>query len=302
MQNQVFSRYIYQMLMEHGSVAVPEVGTFHLQYNSAYFNNSHEILFPPRSKVYFSPTIDKDSIFSQLMYEDGYDLDSAEYLQNAIISDYKQSKELNTPFVLHTLGTLSGNSFVEFDKEIFNRYTGLKEVPTKTVPVSVVKHDDHFHHYLKSKRKLEEDQSWSTWLFPILAAMISVVCIILWMLASDPVKVNLQQNKTTNPSEFDSGIESNYEKIDDIIDLPVEDTQPKADSVRSETKDKIAPEPNKVVKAKKVYSAPIINASEDTFGNEESKTCVVIVGVFADTSNANRNCGITSWYHTNRRQ
>ncbi|MBK8516234.1 MAG: hypothetical protein IPL55_08070 [Saprospiraceae bacterium] len=39
--------------MEHSQVAVPEMGKFYLQYDQAYFNNNHEILYPRRLKPIF---------------------------------------------------------------------------------------------------------------------------------------------------------------------------------------------------------------------------------------------------------
>lgn len=89
MQNRVYSRYIYQMLMEHGCVAVREIGTFYLRKISAKFNENRQVLYPPSTGVYFSPNVDKDFEFSALLIESGLTREEAALLEKLISEDYK---------------------------------------------------------------------------------------------------------------------------------------------------------------------------------------------------------------------
>lgn len=75
--------------MEHGSVAVREIGTFYLRKISAKFNENRQVLYAPSTGVYFSPNVDKDVEFASLLIESGLNKEEAALLEKLISDDYK---------------------------------------------------------------------------------------------------------------------------------------------------------------------------------------------------------------------
>jgi len=94
MQNQVYSRYIYQMLMEYGRVFIPSVGTFILDYAEASLDRSLKIISPPSSSLNFTSDADENYKISDLLIEAGMPQQHATLLENLIVQDYAISKDI----------------------------------------------------------------------------------------------------------------------------------------------------------------------------------------------------------------
>ncbi len=274
--------------MEHSRVAVPELGTFILQFDEAFFGNNYEILYPPKSKIYFSPSVDRDYLLSTLLSEDGMLVDDAHLVENLIVKDYTNSIINQVPFEFNELGTLINNLFIEKTKEDFNRYTGLKEINTKIIQQGIIKHDEDFTHYLKQPIQKSVGKSLHSLLWPALLAIFVSVIIIMW-LASRLNHTNENSEKTEQNISKDIENDANaiYEKIDSSL-LEQKDNDPvvkEAETIKTVISPK---DPKKIIKSK--VNAPVINEAEDTINSKskESRICVIIVGAFIDSSNAEK--------------
>ncbi|MGB4840241.1 MAG: hypothetical protein WBP08_14670 [Saprospiraceae bacterium] len=288
MQNKVYSRYIYQMLMEHSHVAVPEMGTFHLQYDQAYFDNNHEILYPPKTKVYFSPAVDPDYILSNLLSVDGISERDSEFIENLVVNDFAATVKKGIPFEFDGLGTISNNIFIEKDKETFNRYTGLKDLSVKVVQKGNFKLDDNFVHYLnKPKNQVVEDRFTDLILPGLLALMVSVI-IAFWVFTRENIPGHeTEQIQQVKPIDNVRYSDTMYNAIDSGIETrDNKDTITQNQEIEGESN---KPSTKSIVRKLTKPEAPFINESEDTMVKSITDSdilCVIIVGTFINISNA----------------
>ena len=276
------------MLMEHSRVAVPELGTFILQFDEAFFGNNYEILYPPKSKIYFSPSVDRDYLLSTLLSEDGMLVDDAHLVENLLVKDYANSIINQVPFEFNELGTLINNLFIEKNKEDFNRYTGLKEINTKIIQQGIIKHDEDFTHYLKQPIQKSVGKSLNSLLWPALLAIFVSVITLIWVASRlNNTKVISEKAEQNISEDIKNDANVIYEKIDSSL-LEQKDNVPiemKPETIKNE----VTPQPLKQSIKSKV-NAPLINEAEDTINSrsKESRICVIIVGAFIDSSNAEK--------------
>ena len=259
------------MLMEHGGVAVPEIGTFYLRKISAKFNENRQILFPPCSGVYFSPNVDRDFELCSLLIESGLKEEEADLLKKLIIYDYKSSVQNNKSFELENLGYISDGVFIEKDHETFNRFTGLRELKININSKRKIIHDEKFDYYLHQKIA-KNKSNFSTFIWPILIILLTTFCIVLWFLGdSEPKQSTLIANV---PLETPALPKPNNDSIYEEIDNTIIENKLKADS-NVTIKTEIPEKSDTKIKETIV---------KETFLRE----CIVIVGTFSQPENATR--------------
>jgi hypothetical protein len=280
MQNQVYSRYIYQMLMEYGRVFIPSVGTFVLDYAEATLDRSLKIISPPSSSLNFTTAADENYQISDLLIETGMSQEHATLLENLIVKDYSVSKEKQIPFELHGLGTLINRVFIEKEAGIFNRYYGLKEVSAIPVPVKATQviHDKDYLFNLTKGYQTKEKSSFNSFLWPILISAITILVIVLWFLS----------DRSTASANKESGTEMNKASDEQIITSDSFETDIDKITFHTDTalfpeKDLVEPDGNP--KESKSESIPDkLSVKSEPIG----PSCVIIVGAFRYSSNANR--------------
>ena len=280
MQNQVYSRYIYQMLMEYGRVFIPSVGTFVLDYAEATLDRSLKIISPPSSSLNFTTAADENYQISDLLIETGMSQEHATLLENLIVKDYSVSKEKQIPFELHGLGTLINRVFIEKEAGIFNRYYGLKEVSAIPVPVKATQviHDKDYLFNLTKGYQTKENSSFNSFLWPILISAITILVIVLWFLS----------DRSTASANKESGTEMNKASDEQIITSDSFETDIDKITFHTDTalfpeKDLVEPDGNP--KESKSESIPDkLSVKSEPIG----PSCVIIVGAFRYSSNANR--------------
>ncbi len=100
MQNQVYSRYVYQMLMSYGRVAIPSLGTFTLHPLTATFNNDRSKLSPPATQISFNSLVVEDVLFERQLIDAGMSAVDAKQMQASLINDYNTAWHQNQRFEL----------------------------------------------------------------------------------------------------------------------------------------------------------------------------------------------------------
>jgi cell division septation protein DedD len=183
MQNQEYSGYIYQMLMEFGYVSIPELGTFALEYTEAQFQQFKTILHPPSTKVLFSRAYEPKFDFFGLLVETGMPRERASSLERQACEDFNISRTANKPWDINGLGSIVNNVFVDKDQTVFNRFEGLLPLsvrPLEASPSKIQHQDDYLFHLNKSYAVSQKD-TWRNYLLPIIAALITLLFIIFWV-------------------------------------------------------------------------------------------------------------------------
>jgi len=282
MQNQVYSRYIYQMLMEYGRVFIPSVGTFVLDYTEATLDRSLQILTPPSSSLNFTTASDENFKISDLLFESGMSQEHAQLVENHIVQDYSASKEKQIPFELDGLGTLINRVFVEKETGIFNRYYGLKEVSAVPVAtkISQVIHDKDYLFNLTKGYQTKEKSTSNRFLWPILLAVITIFVIGLWFL-SDRSSVSEHKVATNEMEEpFTEPIISH-----DSFETEIDQNSFQTDTALFQENDLMESEENAAASDNK--SKSIIDQSS-VKSEKIGPSCVIIVGAFKKAANANR--------------
>ncbi|MBK9734541.1 MAG: SPOR domain-containing protein [Saprospiraceae bacterium] len=287
MHNQVYSRYLYQMLMEYGIVSVPSLGTFLLEPIKAAFDKDHTRLNPPGTKLKFLSEVDKSSTFLIKLVESGMSELDANLLQNAIMQDYALSLDKQLPFEIGGFGTVVNHLFLEKNPSVFDLYPGLEPVFVKVLPRGFKKDNDKYLGMNSSQNQHKAEKYFSkfwTFIGPALIAIFAGIMIILWFL-SDP--------KTGSEININSASNDSLQIIDKKINLSDDDILESIDSIMEKdsiqyfksTQEEISNiESNRSVSAdggKNVFK----NLSEET---KADKTCVVIIGAFKQRSNADK--------------
>ena len=288
MQNNVYSRYIYQMLMDHSRVAVPEMGTFILQFDQAFFGNNYEMLYPPKSKLYFSPSVDEQFILSSLLIEDGMLNEDASFIECELVRDYLDAAKKQIPFEFIGLGTLDNNVFKPLNEQHFDRYDGLKGISAKIIQKGVILHDESFQYYLKQPITEKNRPNLYAFFWPSLIAIITILCILFWVISRiQVVDLNHDAENTILKEQNTNTEDKMYEKLDSSL---AEQKPNVLDTLKDlSISEGIVTKPEKL-KGEVKSDPPIINLPKKTIqnDNEENSKCVVIVGAFRDKKNASK--------------
>ncbi|NNM15184.1 MAG: SPOR domain-containing protein, partial [Bacteroidia bacterium] len=102
--------HIHELLFQHDCVIVPGLGGFVANYQSAYFNPSLQIFYPPNKKVAFN---------ADLKENDGL---LAKHVSNKNDCSYDEANEHISEFVNAALETLKADKIVEINKVGVLRY------------------------------------------------------------------------------------------------------------------------------------------------------------------------------------
>jgi cell division septation protein DedD len=292
MQNKVYSRYIYQMLMDHSRVAVPEIGTFILQFDEAYFGENYETLHPPKSKLYFSPTVDEDFKFSTLLADDGMAQDDAIWLETLLLQDYFKAVKKQIPFDFGNFGSLFNDSFVPQNEEYFNRYAGLKVIPIKIIKKGVINHDENFKQAFVPPIQQEVKSKPNILLWIGIITAIAVLGFLFWFLTQRDSNNTLESVVISTPDVTPVDVIDTLNTTPDTIAVEplqndsVQDVEKVISPEVTPESEPAKPKVNKVVPKKE---PPIINEFDaELFEvDNELKKCVMIIGSFSDVKNAN---------------
>ena len=268
------------MLMEYGRVFIPSVGTFVLDYAEATLDRSLKIISPPSSSLNFTPAADENYKISDLLIETGMSQEHATLLENLIVKDYSVSKEKQIPFELHGLGTLINRVFIEKEAGIFNRYYGLKEVSAIPVPVKATQviHDKDYLFNLTKGYQTKEKSSFNSFLWPILISAITILVIVLWFLSDRSAAFTHKVSGTEMNKASDEQIITS-----DSFETDIDKITFQTDTALFPEKDLVEPDGNP--KESKFESIP----DKSSVKSEPiGPSCVIIVGAFRYSSNANR--------------
>ncbi len=279
MQNQVYSRYVYQMLMSYGRVAIPSVGTFYLHPLSSIFNNDRTKLSPPATQISFDSQVLEDALFERQLIDAGMSASDAKQMQTLLVKDFDNAWRENQQFEFGPFGTLTPEGFVEKSPGTFNRYQGLESISISALPTYLKRNGDTVK-VADAPILLTPPTSTTTtnYLWPILLALLTLVVILAWFFSSDKVdekEVIIEEETNTEISHTDAlNDDSLLTEIDSILE---------SKEAPKEVKDTSSSILEKPV-------SPTVNKAEakDTQPNTSLKSCIVIVGAFKNTKNADK--------------
>ncbi|MCZ2100400.1 MAG: hypothetical protein LC107_02545 [Chitinophagales bacterium] len=283
MQNEVYTRYLYRMLMEYGEVFVPNVGLFTLDFQGATFQQFMTILQPPSTQILYDGQATKPSVFATLLEDSGMDANLAAHAQSAIATDYKEALRENKVFILPQFGQIENGVFTTIDPQTFNQYRGLKELAVVPIPKGI-KHDETFLSDITKKRTVDQKTTSFDLLFPLLVALL-VLSIIGYRFTKGNVQSEIPNHLAVKP------VEQSKQEVLVIDELKPEDTITDADvgeklqplTEKTETsKPQNTPKSDIPAKAKPAASS---TPSKSQISDNAS-SCVVIVGSFKRNQNA----------------
>lgn len=282
MQNQVYTRYLYRILMEYGSVFIPEVGLFKLNLQSATFQQYMTVLCPPNTSISFDTNGSSSFSFADRLFDIGMEKTLALHTQSALVSDYKLAVNTGKPFILTDFGHIDNGNFTPQNTASFNVYHGLQEIKVTPLP-SEIRHDENFLSSIQKKGNVENPSLLNKYWLPILALFIVASSIIFWFMRYES-GISTSKMSNNQPNQEISQIEtmpvkdtiSDYE---DIVDIPFE--APQAISLQQEPQNKqvITTEPEKP-KTKVTSKKETVNTQLKDY------ECVIIVGAFKNHNNA----------------
>lgn len=276
MQNQVYSRYIYQMLMDHGRVAVPSIGTFVLQYSEASLDRIQSKLYPPSTRVYFTTEFDSKFRLSELLIESGLSDEYSHQIERLFAKDFNISKEKGQFFEWDGFGHFKNDLFEEKESGIFNKYIGLnEETAIPVAPVTIkIKHQEDYLYNLGKPLKSKESTFISDFIWPILLAIITVVLISIWFYSRSSNDADTAKTiKITTDTQYHQGIN----------DVAPDDYQ---DSMNGEKFASEQIETDEVITQKEDKSTDI--DLTETGALSSYNECVLIVGAFKNGANAKK--------------
>lgn len=283
MQNQVYARYLYQMLMKSGKVSLPSLGSFLLDYHESKFAQHKTTLLPPSTEITFSPSFFPESAFRNLLVESGMLETDATHLEALLIDDYVAAQNAGIPFDLGGLGSIVNGQFIPSNPDYFNKYYGLSEIKIapKVSDVKSIKHDEDYLYRLKTTNTADKSSSFKDLLLPAIIGLITLFVILFWMLNSDdePQKV-LTQNESSI-AVVDSTIDQTQKNIADS--LRIERELAKMDSLalveemkKEEPLTAVEPKVEQAVEIKEKISEP---------KTDSDQPCVIVVGAFKNAGN-----------------
>lgn len=284
MQNQVYARYLYRMLMEYGSVFIPGVGRFSLDFRSASFQQYMTVLNPPFTSVLFDFNSTTLPTFAERLIEAGMDRTLASHAQSVLINDYNNAIKSNKPFVLLDFGYIENGIFTPKDEDTFNLYRGLKELSV-TPQSTLIRHDETFISDINKKRVIENPSALSKYWLPILTSLVVTGFIIFWLIRPDttvlpPKSVEVQPPQKIAHVEVlpaEDTITDNDLYIDDKTpEMPMAEPVPLKINPEKPEKKPGSEKSKTITSTKSVQTIPSLKGSE----------CVVIVGAFKNHNNA----------------
>lgn len=266
------------MLMEFGSVSVPSLGTFTLQYTEATFKNNKTLISPPSSKVVFTKDELSAPTLKARLSESGMSVEDASLTEQLLVSDYLMTFKNNTPFELDGFGTVINSVFLTREIKYFNRYYGLSDIAIQSVAAPITHNEDYLYR-LNLQSKNVSNAGLKNFLWPLLIGLFVSVFILAWFFS--------EKNTTSNidTAIVAEKIEEPIAKITPIIDdtLMVEDND-EAD-INNDTTDQL--ETAKIAETtRKLEANPGKNETKSV--EYSGNSCVVIVGSFKDSANANK--------------
>lgn len=279
MQNQVYSRYVYQMLMLYGRVAIPSLGTFTLHPLAATFGNNRTTLSPPATQLSFDAKVIDEVLFVRQLTEAGMKAEDADLLQAQLVSDYEMSLSQNQDFELGGLGAITSHGFIEKSSGIFNRYQGLEDIAISALPTYLKRQND----FIKTPDAPiilapKKPESLTNYLWPILIGLITLLVIIGWFVTRDGIAdrsvVVEEVTKTEILHDTILNDDSLLAEIDSMLEKSV-DSQNGLDTPATVIK-----------KSEPPISQPI--AENDIASPTPMKECIVIVGAFKKNQNADK--------------
>jgi hypothetical protein len=259
--------------MEFGSVSVPSLGTFALQYADAAFKNEKTLLTPPSSKITFTKDDTVAGPLQDLLTESGMQESDAQMVQSLLVTEYQKTLERQHPFELDGFGTVVNHVFLPKDNKFFDKYNGLNEIAIKPVPLPVT-HDEDYLYRLKTNQKIENESSFKQYLWPLLIGIFVASFILMWFMSDkEPIekKESISEVVQIVPYE-DNIISDTLISVDTIVKIIKEEE----DTIPSTNQQKLEPTIKSSVK-------PSV-----TIHKNANNTCVVIVGAFKDSANANK--------------
>ncbi len=277
MQNQVYSRYVYQMLMQYGRVAIPSLGTFTLHPLTATFDNQRTKLFPPATRVSFDNQVFEDKFFVNHLIEAGMNAVDANLMQNNLVRDYATALSQNQNFILLGLGTFYPDGFVEETDGVFNRYQGLESINVTALPTYLKRNGD----FVKvpdvpiislSPKK----ESSANYLWPILLALLTLLIMLSWFFSRETKDAPYVVNEGSQTEiAHDSALN------DDSLLTEI-------DSILAKNEGQINKIDTSVTTKEKSEGAKPEKTNGKVKPDSEIKSCIVIVGAFKNTKNADK--------------
>ncbi len=285
MQNQVYSRYLYRMLMEYGAVFVPEVGLFSLDYSGAAFQSYMTVLQPPSTHILYDGSATKPQDFAALLEDSGMDANLAAHTQAAVAADYKVALRQKKSFALAHFGKIENGVFAADDPETFNLYRGLKMLQVEPVSTGI-KHNEGFLSDINRKRVVDKPTSFNQYLFPLLISLIALFCIGYWFTQSKPNAQTAVIAKQEAPQIQEKPIIDELAPEDTITDKDIVEVF-KPEVSEAPVSDHVVPKkseiPEKVVvPVKKAETKPVTEPSKAL----KASDCVIIIGSFKNSKNA----------------
>jgi hypothetical protein len=259
--------------MEHNRVAIPGIGTLHLQAQQAYFNSDHTTLYPPKTKVYYSPSYDHEFGLASLLYEGGMSKQDADQIENYVIDDYKTARLQNLPFELNGFGSFVNEEFIEKDPMYFNKFEGLNQVPTVAIQSGSKKIREDMDFDDEPDTQKAERSNLFFFLWPALLAVLTSILILLWFMSEKEVKQPIESGKMVmvEPT-LQTNSDTMYQKIDSSLSSQASD-----DTIGNDEDVTEMTTPNETS-----------NSNELKLKPESAGDCIVIVGSFSKPSNAKR--------------
>ncbi len=274
------------MLMEFGSVTVPNVGTWTLNTISSQLALDKQSIQPPKTHVSYDRIEDSTNLFSSLLIESGCDADMAKTIELWFVQDWISTQNSSKVFPLYGLGKVINNTFIPDDDYIFDKYAGLDSLPVKIVPkkVNSVQHNDDYLFRLNNPYfEKEPIAQWKIYLWPILISLFVLGFVITWWSSFDisnkNISTKIEPTSKTEVNLSDTIVVSDSLKEDtastqiDEKKTVVNDSDHKADET-SMPSDK-----RKQLDEKSTS----VNPSTLTY-----KECVLVLGSFKNQNNANR--------------
>ena len=200
--------WMYQLLMEYGSLSIPSLGTFTLVQHGSARNGSATHIKPPYTEVAFQSQVDDRYSLSLLLTEYGVmNLPEARKEEMQLVDAYLEHKANGIPFKIEGFGEMNGDTFIPLNKEWFNRYTGLKNVtlPSVVKPVLASENPD----IPNFEKQTQPSTLINTFWYWIFAAIILVFTVLVFIqntrILHDHTKLEqLERQRALRAQERDS--------------------------------------------------------------------------------------------------
>jgi CCDC81-like prokaryotic HU domain 1 len=277
MQNQVYSRYVYQMLMLYGRVAIPSLGTFTLHPVTAAFNNDRSKLSPPATQISFNNTVVEEVLFERQLIDAGMKMTDAAQMQASLVADYVVALSKKQDFHLGAFGIITSDGFVEKEEGIFNRYQGLESISVSALPTYLKRNSDFVKVpdapiILPTPPATQKNN----YFWPIVWILIIMILFLIWFFTKDRIadKPSIDHGKSdtemTNTSTLND--DSLLSEIDSILENNVQ-----------------APKDTTSLKNVATETAQGTDSLDrNTATTTPSKSCIVIIGAFKKEYNAKK--------------